>query len=290
MVSGWRDVEMSVCTLTPSPRRCFPGYRRWALWLRVPRSSCAPCCGWWASARCPGCWGTGLGVAGHYCRPQTPPGTWNSDVNPPHIYSFYSFGNITKAYILSLFTWLITSSNNSHFRHSRITTTIKVRWCTIWKIPLPEGFISWHLNGSSPVCSFNGTVTCWESSVTRSPSLAMPSSFSSLRCGHSARQNARAILSVSRLCSVWWSLWLLGWSPLCTKNTWETHKRLTRHKHVLREYNTEINGTQESRLVVQSWMCVPLSSGWPFHWTCILTFGTSSHYWRTPWTSHQWGW
>lgn len=70
---------------------------------------------------------------------------------------------------------------------------------------------SLSLDGFGPfdlIVSFVGAVTMtatyltsWGSKVTRSPSLAIPSSFSSLRCGHSAKQNARAMRSVKRLCS-----------------------------------------------------------------------------------------
>lgn len=104
MESGWCGDEC-VHFDPLSPRKCSPGYRKWAPWLRVLRSSCAPCCGWWESARFPGRWGTGLGGAGRYCRPQTPPGTWKSDVNHhTSMGSTASFGNIMQAYIRSLFT------------------------------------------------------------------------------------------------------------------------------------------------------------------------------------------
>lgn len=74
-------------------------------------------------------------------------------------------------------------------------------------------------------CNWTSSLTSWESNVTRSPSLAIPSSLSSLRCGHRAKQKARAIRSVSRLCSAESLASPLGWSPLCRKNTW--HKTLT---------------------------------------------------------------
>lgn len=66
--------------------------------------------------------------------------------------------------------------------------------------------------------------------MTRSPSLAIPSSFSSLRCGQSARQNARAILSVSRLCSAESDIPPLGWSPFCRKNTCTKHSDKCKRK------------------------------------------------------------
>lgn len=61
-------------------------------------------------------------------------------------------------------------------------------------------------------------LTWSESRVTRSPSLAMPSSFSSLRCGHRAMQKALATFSVSRLWSAG-SLRPMDWSSLWRKNT-----------------------------------------------------------------------
>lgn len=62
-------------------------------------------------------------------------------------------------------------------------------------------------------------VLTWsESRVTLSPSLAMPSSFSSFRCGHRAIQNALATFSVRRLWSAG-SLRTLVWSSLWRKNT-----------------------------------------------------------------------
>lgn len=63
-----------------------------------------------------------------------------------------------------------------------------------------------------------GSLTSCDSKVIRRPSLAFPSSFSSLRCGHNAKQKARAIRSISRLCSAE-SLASLGQCPLCRKNT-----------------------------------------------------------------------
>lgn len=62
-----------------------------------------------------------------------------------------------------------------------------------------------------------------ESSVTLSPSLAMPSSFSSFRCGQSAMQKALATFSVRRLWSAG-SLRPLGWSSLWRKNTCRKHE------------------------------------------------------------------
>lgn len=73
-------------------------------------------------------------------------------------------------------------------------------------------------------------LTSWESKVTRSPSLAIPSSFSSLRCGHSAKQKARAIRSISRLCSAESLAPLLGRSPLCRKNTCIQHIHININK------------------------------------------------------------
>ena len=66
-------------------------------------------------------------------------------------------------------------------------------------------------------------LTSWDSKATLSPSLAIPSSFSSLRWGHRARQKARAIRSVSRSCSADSLAPLLGRSPLCRKNTCAHH-------------------------------------------------------------------
>lgn len=80
-------------------------------------------------------------------------------------------------------------------------------------------------------------LTSWESKVTRSPSLAIPSSFSSFRCGHSARQNARAIRSVSRLCSAESVTPPLGWSPLCRKKTCTRQRhRCGGHRYMLLLY------------------------------------------------------
>lgn len=63
-----------------------------------------------------------------------------------------------------------------------------------------------------------------ESSVTRSPSLVIPSSFRSFRWGHRARQKALATCSVSRLWSAG-SLRQLCWSSFSRKNTWSPNKR-----------------------------------------------------------------
>lgn len=78
------------------------------------------------------------------------------------------------------------------------------------------------------VASFEKTkqeypLTSCDSKVTRRPSLAIPSSFSSLRCGHSAKQKARAIRSISRLCSAESLVPSLGRSPLWRKNTCPKH-------------------------------------------------------------------
>lgn len=86
----------------------------------------------------------------------------------------------------------------------------------------------WDFNQDSVDASFEKTkrafpLTSCDSKVTRRPSLAIPSSFSSLRCGHSAKQKARAIRSISRLCSAESLVPSLGRSPLWRKNTCTKH-------------------------------------------------------------------
>ena len=67
-------------------------------------------------------------------------------------------------------------------------------------------------------------LTWSESSVTRSPSFVIPSSFRSFRWGHRARQKALATCSVSRLWSAG-SLRQLCWSSFSRKNTCSPNKR-----------------------------------------------------------------
>lgn len=68
-------------------------------------------------------------------------------------------------------------------------------------------------------------LTWSESSVTRSPSLVIPSSFRSFRWGQRARQKALAMCSVSRLWSAG-SLRQLCWSSFSRKNTCSPNERL----------------------------------------------------------------
>lgn len=133
---------------------------------------------------------------------------------------------------------------------------------------------------SPPWFIFFPHLTSWQSRVTRRPSLAMPSSFRSFRWGHSARQNALAIRSVSRLCSAESLAPLLGFWLRWRKKT--CRDRITRPIKGRRGSDGFSQNPDQNLLL--------LSSEWSSRFLCIQIFGTSWCCWWTPWTFHRWGW
>lgn len=147
---------------------------------------------------------------------------------------------------------------------------------------LPSQISSYLTNGNvlwkyTSLCGVFGALTSWDWNATRRPSLAMPSSFSSLRCGHSDRQKARAIRSMSRLCSAESLALPLGWGGLCRKKTCTNKKQ----RSIQRQ-------SRDEPMIER--IAVLLSSGWSFRSLCILTSETSWCCWWTPWIFHRWDW
>lgn len=137
-------------------------------------------------------------------------------------------------------------------------------------------------------------LTWSESSVTRSPSLVIPSSFSSFRCGQSAKQKAFATFSVSLLWSAG-SLRPLCCSSFSRKNTWrkeltqDTTLGFTRQKGYWKEYSA-VPAIPECRVWVDRQLRLtdsPLSIEWPFRWPCTLSHEISSRLLLTPLICHQ---